>query len=76
MFIFMHILDPEPEERVRQPSRYSGVREVCVDDEDGDEGEDDAEAETVEAVEGVGGPDYTIVVGVEEVAVLLQDCLV
>lgn len=47
-----------------------------MDDEDGEEGEQDAEAEGVEAEEGVVGPDDAVIIAVKEGTVLLEDCLV
>lgn len=48
-----------------------GVRERGVDDEDGQEGQQDPEAELVEAAVCICRIDYVVVVGVEEGAVLL-----
>jgi hypothetical protein len=76
MLIFVNIRDVEAEEGIGDPGRYRRVREVGVDDEQGYEGEDDAEAEAMEAVESVGRPDDAITVRVEKVTVLLQNSLV
>lgn len=76
MFRAVHVHHVDAEQRIRQPPGSCGVREVNVDDERGDEREDDAEAEAVEADVCVGGPDDAVAVLVEEVDVLLQDGLV
>jgi hypothetical protein len=46
----------DAEERVGEPTWVGGVREVYVDDEEGDEGEELVEAEGVETAVGVEGP--------------------
>ena len=47
-----------------------------MDDEDSQEGEENAEAELMEAAECVLWPDDIVLVGVEKFAVLLEDSLV
>jgi hypothetical protein len=42
-----------------------------MDDDDGEDGEENAETKSVETEKGVRGPDNTIFVCVEEVTVLL-----
>ncbi|EHK97539.1 hypothetical protein M7I_6692 [Glarea lozoyensis 74030] len=73
VFGFMHILQIDPEEGVREPGRGGGIGEIGVDDEDGEEREQDVEADAVEADVGVLRPDDAVVVAVEEIAVLLED---
>jgi hypothetical protein len=76
MLRLVRIYEKEAEKRIGKPAGACGVGEVDVDDEDGDEGEDIVEAETVESDEGVLWPENAVVVAVEEVAVLLYYTLV
>jgi hypothetical protein len=76
MFRPMHILQIDPEQRIRQPRVRRRVREIDVYDESRDDREQDAKAQPVEADERVVRRDDTVAVLVEEVAVLLQDGLV
>jgi hypothetical protein len=48
MFRAVHVLQINPEQRVRKPARLRGQAEVDVYDERSNQGEDDAEAEGVE----------------------------
>lgn len=63
----------DAEEGVGEPAWERGITEVGVDYEDGEEGEQDAIPETVEADVGVERPDDAVGVGVEEGEVLLED---
>jgi hypothetical protein len=76
VFCAMHVLQVYSEERIGEPARCRGIREVDVDDERGDEREDNAETEPVEPNVRVRRPDDAVAVLVKEVAVLLQDGLV
>jgi len=57
VLVFVHVAEKEAEEGVREYPRDSRVGEVAVDYEDGDEGEEQVEAEGVEADECVLGPE-------------------
>jgi hypothetical protein len=70
------LLEVDTEEGIGNPRGARRPREVDVDDEEGDGREDDAEAQTMEPHECVLRPQNTVVVPVEEVAVLLEDGLV
>lgn len=75
MLVFVNVGRVDAEEGVGDPGCKRGVGEVCVDNEGSEEREEDAEAELVEAVEGVLRPDDIVLVGIEEFAVLLEDRL-
>lgn len=76
MYSSVHILEVDAEHGIRKPSGGCWVREVYMNDEGGDEGEEDAEADAVKADERVRWPYHPIAILVEEVAVLLQYRLV
>ena len=76
MLGLVHVLDVEAEERVGDPRVAGDVREVAVDEEHGEQAEGEPKAQGVEAPEGVERPDDAVAVGVEELAVLLDDGLV
>lgn len=44
MLVLVDVLEEHTEERIRQPARNSGIREVTMDDKYCHPGEDDAEA--------------------------------
>jgi hypothetical protein len=71
MLGFMNVFQKDTEKWIGEPTGRCGIGEVGVDDEDGEEGEDDVEAETVEPNVCVWGPDDSVMVTVEEVTVLL-----
>jgi hypothetical protein len=48
MLGFMNVFQKDTEKWIGEPTGRCGIGEVGVDDEDGEEGEDDVEAETVE----------------------------
>jgi hypothetical protein len=76
MFRAVHVLQIDPEQRVRKPARLRGQAEVDVYDERSNQGEDDAEAEGVETSICVRGPDCAVAVWIKEVDVLLENGLV
>lgn len=71
MLVLVDVGDVEAEEGVWEPGRDGRVREVGVDDEDGDKGENDAKAQAEESPKRIGWPKDPVVVRIEEVAVLL-----
>jgi hypothetical protein len=57
MLVLVHVVQVDAEEGIGQDARARWVGKVSVDYEERDEGEDEAEAEAVEADEGVAGPE-------------------
>lgn len=76
VFRAVDVDEVDAEERIGEPGRRRRVGEVDVDYYHGEGGEDKAEAEVVEADEGVRGPEDAVAVAVEVFAVLLEDGLV
>ncbi len=71
MFGFVDVGCVDAEEWVGEPGGHGRVGEVEVDDYGCDGGEDPIEADFVEADERVERPDHAVMVGIEEIEVLL-----
>ena len=71
----MRIYKVKTKKRIRKPAWACRVREVDMDDQDCDEGQDHVEAQTVEPDECVLRPENPVVVAIEKVAVLLDHAL-
>lgn len=76
MFVSVDVGEVYAKERIREPAWGSRVRKIGVDDQHGEEREQHAVPELVETAECVEGVDYSVVVWVEEGAVLLKHGLV
>ena len=76
MLILVDVGEVHTEEGIGKPGREGRVGKVGMDDKDCNEGEDDSKAKLVKTAEGILRPYDTIAVGIEEVTVLLEDCLV
>lgn len=72
----VNVVQVDAEKRVWQPRGRGRVGEVDVDYDEGEEGQDHAEAQVVEADVRVARPEDAVAVAVEVLAVLLQDGLV
>lgn len=68
-------IHPEQRVRPRRVREARRVREVEVDDQHGEEGEEQVEAQLAEPEEGVVGGDDAVAVTVPEEGVLLEDGL-
>ncbi len=75
MLVFVHAVEPDAEEWVRQEGGSGRIREVDVDDEGGNSSERRGPTEVSAAAIGVSRPDDSIVIGIPVVAVLLNDGL-
>ena len=73
MLVLVDVGDVDAEEGVGEPRWAGRVGEGDVDDVGAEEGEGENEAPGAEGVPGVEGPNYAVVVWVEEEAVLLED---
>jgi len=76
MFILVDSRCIHSEKRIREPTRYSRIAKIPVDDKNSEDGEEHVVAETVEAVKGVQWPYHTVGIRIEERDVLLEDSLV
>ncbi len=76
MLVFVHAVEPDAEEWVRQKGGSGRIREIDVDDEGGNGSEGRGPTEVSAAAVGVSRPDDSIVIGIPVIAVLLDDGLV
>lgn len=75
MLVFVHAVEPDAEEWVRQEGGSGRIREIDVDDERGNSSEGRGPTEISAATVGVSRPDDTIMIGIPVIAVLLDNGL-
>lgn len=75
VLVFVHVLDVDSEEWIRDPGWCSSIAQVHVDDESCKEAEGNCPAPGPAATVCVQGPDDAVVVRIEVVGMLLDDLI-